>query len=221
MENDEITLLRGDFWDCGYEGDLGNINKEGRTNFGVGQKPERLLKDIILSTTKKGELVLDFHLGSGTTCDVAYKMGRRYIGIEQMDYIEDIAVERLKKVLDGEQGGISKSVEWSGGGSFVYCELLENANELIREIQESTLESIDKLKEKIYEDERIIPYISKKELEEVDNEFETLSFEEKKKVLIKLVDKNKLYANYSYMEDETYRVSESDKIFTNSFYGKE
>lgn len=50
-------------------------------------------------------------------------MGRKYIGIEQMDYIENITVERLKKVIDGEQGGISKALNWKGGGDFVYAEL--------------------------------------------------------------------------------------------------
>ena len=88
-----------------------------------GQKPEDLLKRILLIATKENDLIMDYHLGSGTTCAVAHKMGRRYIGIEQMDYIEDIAVERLKKVIDGEQGGISKTVNWNGGGEFVYAEL--------------------------------------------------------------------------------------------------
>jgi adenine-specific DNA-methyltransferase len=73
--------------------------------------------------TNEGDIILDYHLGSGTTATVAHKMNRRYIGIEQMDYIEDITVERMKKVIEGEQGGISKSVGWSGGGSFVYAEL--------------------------------------------------------------------------------------------------
>ena len=93
-----------------------------------GQKPEDLLKRVLLIATNKNDLVLDFHLGSGTTCAVAHKMGRRYIGIEQMDYIEDITVERMKKVIEGEQGGISKAIEWSGGGSFVYAELKELNN---------------------------------------------------------------------------------------------
>jgi adenine-specific DNA-methyltransferase len=61
----------------------------------MGQKPESLLQRIIHIATKKGDLVLDYHLGSGTTCAVAHKMGRQYIGIEQMDYIEDIAVKRM------------------------------------------------------------------------------------------------------------------------------
>ena len=72
---------------------------------------------------QKGDIILDFHLGSGTTAAVAHKMNRQYIGIEQMDYIKTLAVERLKKVIDGEQGGISKAVNWKDGGEFVYAEL--------------------------------------------------------------------------------------------------
>ncbi|WP_322935431.1 site-specific DNA-methyltransferase [Mycoplasmopsis felis] len=79
-------------------------------------KPEILVNKLIDSSTNQNDLILDFFLGSGTTAAVAHKMNRRYIGIEQMDYINDITVERLKKVIDGEQGGISKSVNWNGGG---------------------------------------------------------------------------------------------------------
>ena len=68
-------------------------------------------------------------MGSATTQAVAHKMNRQYIGIEQMDYIGTVAVERLKKVIVGEQGGISKDVDWQGGGSFVYCELKNDAQE--------------------------------------------------------------------------------------------
>ena len=59
---------------------------------------------------------------------IAHKMGRQYIGIEQMDYIEDIAIERMKKVIEGEQGGISKALEWKGRGSLIYAELKEIDN---------------------------------------------------------------------------------------------
>ena len=99
-----------------------------------GQKSEKLIERIIKNSTMEGDTILDFHLGSGTTAAVAHKMGRRYIGIEQMDYIEDIVVERLKKVINGEQGGISKAVNWQGGGSFVYCELKENSYILLNKI---------------------------------------------------------------------------------------
>ena len=181
-------------------------------------KPESVIYFLLQATTKENDIILDYFSGSGTTCAVAHKMGRRYIGVEQMDYIEDITVERMKKVIDGEQGGISKAVNWQGGGSFVYCELLENANVLIEKIQSSREDTIYNVKAEIYADERIVPYITRKELEETDAEFEVLTLEEKKQALIALVDMNKLYVNYSDMEDITFDVSESDKAFTKSFY---
>lgn len=79
-------------------------------------KPEKLICEIIRMSTQPGDLILDFFIGSGTTAAVAHKMGRQYIGIEQMNYIEGVAVERLKKVIDGEQGGISSSVNFLEGG---------------------------------------------------------------------------------------------------------
>jgi adenine-specific DNA-methyltransferase len=109
-----------DIWDDVLPNDLHN---EGGVSFKKGKKPEKLIQRIIELSTNEGDIILDYHLGSGTTAAVAHKMNRRYIGIEQMDYIEDIAVERMKKVIEGEQGGISKAVEWGGGGSFIYAEL--------------------------------------------------------------------------------------------------
>lgn len=181
-------------------------------------KPEALLERILQIGSSTGDLVLDFHLGSGTTAAVAHKMGRRYIGVEQMDYIQDITVERLKKVLEGEQGGISKAQNWHGGGSFVYCELKEDANMLINTIQKATEDTIESVKAAIYANERIVPYLTKQELADADKDFENLTLEEKKQALIKLVDKNKLYVNASDMDDESYHVSDDDKKFTNSFY---
>lgn len=125
---------------------INSMSKE-RLEF-VRQKPESLIKRILEMTTDEKDIVLDYHLGSGTTAAVAYKMGRKYIGIEQMDYIEDISVERLKKVIDGEQGGISKSVDWQGGGSFVYCELKEDGNKLIRTIENADEINIREKKKK-------------------------------------------------------------------------
>lgn len=198
--------------------DIKSLFKVSRTDLFTTPKPESLIQRIIEISTQPNDLVLDFHLGSGTTAAVAHKMGRRYIGIEQMDYIEDITVERMKKVIDGEQGGISKSVNWQGGGSFVYCELLENANTLINEIQNATEENISIIKKKIYNDERIVPYITSEELQKVDDDFENLDLANKKKVLFNLVDKNKLYVNYSDIDDKNYNISDSDKKFTKSFY---
>lgn len=86
-------------------------------------KPEALLGRILTLATNPGDLVLDSFLGSGTTAAVAHKMNRRYIGIEMGDHAVTHCVPRLNKVINGEQGGISKSVGWQGGGGFRFYRL--------------------------------------------------------------------------------------------------
>ena len=86
-------------------------------------KPERLIQRILHIATNPGDLVLDSFLGSGTMAAVAHKMGRRYIGIEMGEHAVTHCVPRLRKVIDGEQGGISKSVGWQGGGGFRFYRL--------------------------------------------------------------------------------------------------
>ncbi len=86
-------------------------------------KPESLIERIIHIATKPGDLVLDSFLGSGTTAAVAQKMGRRYIGIEMGDHAVTHCAPRLQKVIDGEQGGISKAQNWQGGGGFRFYRL--------------------------------------------------------------------------------------------------
>jgi adenine-specific DNA-methyltransferase len=87
-------------------------------------KPERLLERIIYLSTNPGDLVLDSFAGSGTTGAVAHKMGRRWIMIELGEHCHTHIIPRLKKVIDGEdQGGISKAVNWKGGGGFRYYHL--------------------------------------------------------------------------------------------------
>lgn len=86
-------------------------------------KPEPLLKRILDIATNPGDLVLDSFLGSGTTAAVAHKMGRRWIGIEMGDHARTHCALRLRKVVDGEQGGISTDVGWQGGGGFRFCTL--------------------------------------------------------------------------------------------------
>lgn len=91
-----------------------------------GQKAEQLLKRIIEVSSNENDIVLDFFAGTGTTCAVAHKLNRRYIGVEIQDYAEDIIVERLKKVIEGDKYGISKRINWEGGGNFLYMELLKH-----------------------------------------------------------------------------------------------
>ncbi|MGN8469954.1 DNA methyltransferase [Helicobacter pylori] len=101
------NIFTEDFWQ--------GISNEGQITLKNGKKPEQLIYRILEIATNENDLVLDFFAGSGTTCAVAHKMKRRYIGIEQMDYIETITKERLKKVIEGEQGGISKKCDFKGG----------------------------------------------------------------------------------------------------------
>jgi len=86
-------------------------------------KPERLMERIIHIATNPGDLVLDSFLGSGTTAAVAHKMGRRWIGIEMGEHAVTHCLPRLRKVLEGEQGGISQAVNWRGGGGFEFVQL--------------------------------------------------------------------------------------------------
>ena len=86
-------------------------------------KPERLIQRILHIATNPGDLVLDSFLGSGTTAAVAHKMGRQWIGVEMGDHARTHCALRLRRVIEGEQGGISKDVGWEGGGGFRFCAL--------------------------------------------------------------------------------------------------
>src|SRR5699024_9767988 len=140
---------------------------------------------------------------------------RQYIGVEQMDYINEISVPRLQKVIDGEQGGISEEVDWKGGGSFVYTELKELNNTYMSSIQsvESSKE-LDEIKDSLFDTGFISHLVDPLEINEDNDEYMQLSFEEKKKLLLELVDKNKLYINYSDIDDNDMQVNEAEKEFS-------
>lgn len=115
--------LQGTYWDI--VGETKNLTKEGNVEFPNGKKPEFLLNRIFYMATSKGDIVLDSFLGSGTTCAVAQKTGRRYIGIEMGTQAITHCVPRMKAVIDGEQGGISKAINWNGGGGYTFYDLGE------------------------------------------------------------------------------------------------
>ncbi|MCI7411700.1 site-specific DNA-methyltransferase [Helicobacter bilis] len=190
----------------------------GRDSFSY-PKSEFLLQRIIEISTNENDLVMDFFAGSGTTLAVAMKMKRQFIGIEQMDYIESITKERLKKVVSGEQGGISKAVDWQGGGSFIYAELMPlNAiyKERIKNINdEKMLDSIYKdLESKAFLDYRI-------DLDSIlkDKEFKELDLKNKKEVLLNILDSNMDYVLYGDIEDEDYAISDETIELNRIFYG--
>lgn len=185
-----------------------------------GQKSEKLLQRIIASSTNEGDIVLDFFSCSGTTQAVAHKMNRRYIGIEQMDYIETITVPRLQKVIAGEQSGISRAENWQGGGSFIYAELMEKNRGFIKAIYEA------KNQNELYEvfrfmlEEAEIDF--RIDLEKVEATLGELSLDEQKRALLRIIDKNQLYYNYSEIDDANVRdlISDSDYEFNKNFYEK-
>lgn len=112
--------LVSNIWtDMKYQG----IAKEGNVTFAKSKKPEAQVRRIFEMSTQPGDLVLDSFLGSGTTAAVAHKMGRRWIGVELGEHAKTHCFPRLKQVVDGEQGGISKTVNWQGGGGFKFYTL--------------------------------------------------------------------------------------------------
>ena len=121
-----------DIWEEVLPNDLHN---EGGVEFKKGKKPEKLLGRIIELCTAPNDLVLDFFAGSGTTGSAAMKLGRKFVLCEQMDYIQNVTSSRLQAVLSGETRGISSDTDWSGGGSFVYCELAERSETLMEQLQ--------------------------------------------------------------------------------------
>lgn len=211
-------------------------------------KNEPLLQRIIEYSTTEDDIVLDFFLGSGTTAAVAHKMNRQYIGIEQMDYIETVAVERLKKVigkkvaikkgdvfqqelalvserneeyfkLDYDQGGISKTVNWQGGGSFIYLELKKYNETFIEQIASASsttqlLEIWEQMKAKSF-----LNYnVDIKKHDEHLEEFKALSLAEQKQHLCELLDKNQLYVNLSSLNDADFACTEEEKHLNHDFY---
>ncbi len=182
-----------------------------------GQKPESLIQRILEVSTNENDLVLDFFAGSGTTCAVAHKMKRRYIGIEQMDYIETITKERLKKVIEGEQGGISKKCDFKGGGSFVYAELKEVNLEIKKQIlnANSASECL-----KIFNDlnERFLKRADCKIGEIHSEEFQNLDLNEQKRICCVLLDSNEDYLNLGDIDEDVWGIDKITKKYNEIFY---
>ena len=197
------------------------LDNEGVVDLKNGKKPEALLKRIIEIFSNENDIVLDAYVGSGTTSAVALKLNRKFIGIEQLDSHFEKAINRLKAVVSGEQSGISKEVNWQGGGSFVYCELAKLNQNYVDAIEKATTdEELTKLYAEILETGFISYKVNPKDIDVNSDAFIKLSVDDKKRLLMELLDKNQLYVNYCDMDDETFGISEEDKAFTRSFYGE-
>ena len=114
--------LQGTYWD--FTSYINNLTKEGGVVFPKGKKPEALVSRIIEMTTDKGDLILDSFLGSGTTASAATKLERQWICVELGNHCYTHCIPRLNDVIDGiDNGGITKEVNWQGGGGYKFYEL--------------------------------------------------------------------------------------------------
>jgi adenine-specific DNA-methyltransferase len=189
--------------------------------------------------TESNDIVMDYHMGSGTTAAAAHKMGRQYIGIEQLDYGKNDGVVRLQNVIgkrkkdslieeykDYDKSGISKSVNWQGGGDFIYCELLKYNETFMDKIQSAeTSDDLLKIWKDIAKNSFLNWYVNPEIPEEAVNNFIEIGrfengLEKQKKLLAELLNKNQLYVNLSEIDDEDFKVSEDDKKLNQSFYGE-
>ena len=203
-------------------------------------KPERLLQRIIHISSNEGDTILDFFAGSGTTAAVAHKMNRRWITVEQMDYVETTTMQRFKQVvgkiveskeelleeIDYDTGGISKSVNWQGGGDFIYCELMPYNQVYMDKIQAAqSSEELVSLWRDIAANSFLNWYANPEVPEDSLTDFIGLGqtengIDKQKKCLAYHLDKNQLYVNRSEIDDEDFGVSEEDKALNRQFYGE-
>lgn len=218
--NNNLKEHVGDLWtDISTSG---GFSDEGGIKFPTAKKPEKLMRRLIEMFTKKGDLVLDFFSGSATTLAVAMKLDRLFLGIEQMDYIDNISVKRLVNVVNGDKTGISSEVDWQGGGSFVYTELMEKNQGYLNDLQKAQtvpelMSVYGRMKENADIDFRL-------DLDKFEKEIEQFtSLDDRRRELVRILDKNQLYYNYANIDDENVRdlLSDSDYHFNKSFYGEE
>jgi len=230
VPKDKLTSEKGNkkkisienFWNMA--GNFGNCRTEGGVELKSGKKPEALLHRIIDMATNPNDIVLDYHLGSGTTCAVAHKMGRQYLGIEQLDYGQNDSSVRLQNVVNGDQTGISKFTNWKGSGEFIYCELAkwnEKAKEEINNCE--SLEKLEKLFDTLYEKYFLNYNLKIKEFKEKvikEENFKKLTLAEQKRMFLTMLDLNQMYVQKTEMADKRFRISVEDQKLTDKFYNE-
>lgn len=216
---DDISKLVCDFWD---DIDFNNTQNEGGISLPSGKKPEQLIYRIIAMSTNKNDIVLDYHLGSGTTCAVAHKMNRQYIGLEQLDYGNNDSLVRLQNVVNNDQTGISKAVNWQGGGEFIYCELAPYNEKAKEEINNcNTLDELEKLFDTLYDKYFLNYNLKVKEFKEKvikEENFKALTLEQQKEMFLTMLDLNQMYVQHSEMTDSKYGIDKVSQELTNKFY---
>lgn len=197
------------------------IGPEGGVTLENGKKPEYLLKTIFELITQENDIVIDFHIGSGTTAAVAHKMNRQYIGCEQITNQINLTKNRLTNVINGDKSGISdyEDVKWQGGGSFTYLELKKYNQTFIDQIEEA---KDTKALLAIWEEMKAKSFLNynvdiKKQDEHIE-EFKQLDLAQQKEHLLELLDKNQLYVNLSSLNDTDFAYTDAEKQVTKDFY---
>jgi adenine-specific DNA-methyltransferase len=213
LEKKPKTLWYGPRYDASSYGTKLLQKFKLRENFSY-PKSLYLVKDIIQILSDKESIVLDFTAGSGTTAHALLELNkedsgnRRFILCEQMDYVETVTKERVKKVIEN-----------NGSGDFVYLELMKwNENFVEKILAAKTKDELKKLWETMKEKAFLSYKVDIKTIDEHAKDFEDLSIEDQKRFLLECLDKNHLYVNYSEIDDEEYRVSEEDKKLNREFY---
>ncbi|WP_417943120.1 DNA methyltransferase [Flavobacterium sp. RS13.1] len=204
-----------------FEREYNNVSKQGGIEFRNGKKPEELLKFLIELFTEKEDLVLDYHLGSGTTAAVCHKINRRYIGLEQIQNQIDLSINRLNNVIKDDQTGVSKceDVNWQGGGEFVYLELKKYNQIFIEQIVSAgDTKAVLKIWEEMKSKSFLNYNVDIQKQEQHIEAFKALTLEEQKQHLLELLDKNQLYVNLSSLNDKDFAVSAEEKKVTQDFY---
>ena len=183
-------------------------------------KPTSLLKEIILGATffqkDKDAIILDFHSGSGTTAHAVLELNkqdngnRKFILVEQMDYVEGVTVPRVEKVIEEQ------------GGEFIYCELMQYNQAYMDKIQAAqSSEELVVLWKEIAENSFLNWYVNAEMPQDAVQDFIAIEdVEQQKRLLVELLDKNQLYVNLSEIEDEDFAVSAEDKDLNKAFYGE-
>jgi len=234
---EKTRMARSVWWDKEVNSERGTLHLKSLFNGKIfdNPKPEETLKRVIEMSTNEDDIVLDFFAGSGTSGATAMKMKRQFILCEQMDYVEKVTVERLKKVvgkqvkksgklleeIDYDDGGISKEVKWKGGGDFIYCELMKYNELFVDEIKKA--KDIKELL-RIWEEMKARGFLNYnvdiKKFDETIDEFKKLPLAKQQHTIFDLLNKNQLYINLSEIEDKEFKIGEEDKKMNKGFYGK-
>jgi len=174
-----------------------------------------LMKDILKILTNKDSIVIDYHAGSGTTAHAVLELNkedegsRRFILCEQMEYVETVTKERIRKVIEN-----------NSGDEFVYMELAKWNEEWIEKIERAkTGKELAKLWDEMKETAFLSYKVDPKTINANAKDFADLSIADQKRFLIECLDKNQLYVNLSEIEDTEYSVSKEDRELNKNFYG--